>query len=88
MFPPGPMDVWNIRLKGMGGERSFPVVGDLTLYFTKRSVSSCWVKLSICSHIKDSAEVNQIGKNSSDSFPNNFGASKTYIKLLFICVCL
>lgn len=43
IFPPGPMDVWNIRLKEIGGERSFPVVGDLTLYFTKRSVSSCWV---------------------------------------------
>ena len=29
MFPPGPMKVLNIKLKGTGGERSFPVVGDL-----------------------------------------------------------
>lgn len=31
MFPPGPMKVLNIKLKGTGGERSFPVMGDFTL---------------------------------------------------------
>jgi len=31
MFPPGPMEVLNIRLKETGGERSFPVIGDFTL---------------------------------------------------------
>lgn len=31
IFPPGPMKVWNIKLKGTGGDRSLPVVGDFTL---------------------------------------------------------
>lgn len=31
MFPPGPMEVLNIRLKETGGDRSFPVIGDFTL---------------------------------------------------------
>lgn len=31
MFPPGPMEVLNIRLKDTGGDRSFPVTGDFTL---------------------------------------------------------
>lgn len=31
MFPPGPMEVLNIRLKETGGLRSFPVMGDFTL---------------------------------------------------------
>lgn len=31
MFPPGPMEVLNIRLKETGGDRSLPVMGDFTL---------------------------------------------------------
>lgn len=31
MFPPGPIEVLNIRLKETGGDRSFPVTGDFTL---------------------------------------------------------
>lgn len=43
MLPPGPMEVWNIRLNEMGGVRSFPVLGDFTLYCMNRSASSCCV---------------------------------------------
>jgi len=42
MFPAGPIEVLNMRLKDVGGVRSFPVEGDLTLYLSKRSARSCW----------------------------------------------
>lgn len=36
MFPPGPMKVLNIKLKGTGGEKSFPVVGDFYIIVYKK----------------------------------------------------
>ena len=41
--PPGPMEVLNMRLKSMGGERELPVTGDLIENLVNKPASSSWV---------------------------------------------
>ena len=43
VVPPGPMEVLNMRLKSMGGERGFPVTGAVMENLVNMDASSSWL---------------------------------------------
>jgi len=49
-FPPGPIDVLNIKLNSIGSVRSLPVSGDFILYFCIVDAMSSLLKPSIYCH--------------------------------------
>jgi len=60
-FPPGPIEVLNIKLNSIGSVRSLLVSGDFTLYFCMVDDISSFVKPSIYFHHTNSV-------NSSDCY--------------------
>ena len=68
MWPAGPMDVLNMRLNSIGGERSLPVLGDFMLY--------CWIvspmsAILIPSTYNHSNIANRVRDTGSDQTPHN-----------------